>query len=82
MALTSGYGHLKNILALVKYLHEAYSHPFPSNDFSLDTTMQGLKRQLARTPFFVMPLTPRILITLYPLLDMSKPQDRKAKCGP
>ena len=75
MALTSGYGHLKNILASVKYLHEAYSHPFPSNDFSLDTTMQGLKRRLARTPFFVMPLTPRILTTLYPLLDMSKPQD-------
>ena len=53
----------------------AYSHTFPANDFSLDTTMQGLKRRLARTPFFVMPLTPRILTTLYPLLDMSKPQD-------
>ena len=75
MALTSGYGHLKNVLASVKYLHEAYGHSFPSNNFSLDTTMQGLKRRLARTPFFVMPLTPRILSMMYRFLDMSKPED-------
>ena len=75
MALTSGYGHLKNVLASVKYLHEAYGHSFPSNNFSLDTTMQGLKRRLAKTPFFVMPLTPRILSMMYLFLDMSKPQD-------
>ena len=81
MALTSGYGHLKNILSSVKYLHEAYGHKFPVNDFSLETTMQGLKRRLARTPFFVMPLTPRILSLLYTFLDMSKPKDLALWCS-
>ena len=75
MALTSGYIHLKNFLASVKYLSESYSHSFPSNNFSLDTTMQGLKRRLARTPFFVMRLTPHILSMVYRFLDMSKPED-------
>ena len=69
-ALTSNYGHLKNILLLVKYLDKAYGHSFPSDDFSLYTTLQGLKRHLARTPLFVMPLTPSILCLLYTFLDM------------
>ena len=72
MALTSGYGHLKNVLSSVKYLHEAYNYSFPSNDFNLDTTMQGLKRRLAKTPFFVMPITPHILKQMFSLLDLSK----------
>ena len=81
MALTCGYGHLKNILSSVKYLHEAYGHKFPSNNFNLDTTLQGLKRRLAKTPFFVMPINPRILLSMYELLDMSKPCDLALWCS-
>ena len=81
MALTSSFGHLKNILSSVKYLHEAYGLKFPSNDFNLDTTMQGLKRRLARTPFFVMPITPRILMKMFTFLDMSKPSDLALWCS-
>ena len=81
MALTCGYGHLKNIMSSIKYLHEAYGHKFPSNNFSLDTTMQGLKRRLAKTPFYVMPISPRILLSLYSHLDMSKPCDLALWCS-
>ena len=81
MALTSGYGHLKNVLSSVKYLHEAYSYSFPSNDFNLDATMQGLKRRLAKTPFFVMPITPGILTCMYSHLNMSKPSDLALWCA-
>ena len=75
MAVTVGYGHIKNILSSVKYLHEAYGHSFPNNNFGLETTMQGLKRRLAKTPFFVMPITPRILNLIYSHLNMSKKAD-------
>ena len=81
MALTSGYGHLKNILSSIKYVHEAYGHKFPSNDFNLDTTMQGLKRRLAKTPFYVMPIGPRILLAMYQHLNMSKPHDLALWCS-
>ena len=81
LALTSGYGHLKNVLSSVRYLHEAYGLEFPANDFSLDTTMQGLKRRLAKTPFFVMPITPKILTLMYSFLDMSKPSDLALWCS-
>ena len=81
MALTSGYGHLKNILSSVKYLHEGYGYKFPANNFNLDATMQGLKRRLAKTPFFVMPITPRILTLLYQHLDMAKPSDLALWCS-
>ena len=81
LALTCGYGHLKNVLSSVKYLHEAYGYEFPSNDFNLDTTLQGLKRRLAKTPFFVMPITPRILVQMYEHLDMTKTNDLALWCS-
>jgi hypothetical protein len=81
MALTCGYGHLKNVLSSIKYLHEAYGHPYPANNFGLDTTMQGLKRRLAKTPFYVMPISPRILLSLYSHLDMDKPSDLALWCS-
>lgn len=81
LALTCGFGHLKNILSSVKYLHEAYGHEFPSNNFNLDTTMQGLKRRLAKTPFFVMPINPKILLKMYEHLDMRKPNDLALWCS-
>ena len=80
LALTSGYGHVKNVLSSVRYIHEAYDLQFPVNDFNLDTTMQGLKRRLAKTPFFVMPITPKILTLVYSFLDMSKPSDLALWC--
>ena len=81
LALTCGYGHLKNVLSSVKYIHEAYGYKFPSNDFNLDTTMQGLKRRLAKTPFYVMPISPRILLSMYSHLDMSQPHDLALWCS-
>jgi hypothetical protein len=65
----------------IKYLHEAYGHPYPANNFGLDTTMQGLKRRLAKTPFYVMPISPRILLSLYSHLDMDKPSDLALWCS-
>ena len=81
MALTSGYGHIKNVLSSVKYLHEAYSYSFPANDFNIDTTLQGLKRRLAKTPFFVMPITPEILRKMFSHLDLAKPCDLALWCS-
>ena len=81
MALTSGYGHIKNLLSSLQYLHEAYNFSFPSNDFNLDTTKQGLKRRLAKTPFFVMPITPGILKKMFTFLDLSKMSDLALWCS-
>ena len=81
LALTCGYGHIKNVLSSVKYLHEAYGHSFPSSDFDLDATLQGLKRRLAKTPFFVMPISPKILMSMYTNLDMSIPADLALWCS-
>ena len=81
MARTSGYPHLKHLLSSVKFLHEALDHPFPTNSFKVDMTMQGLKRRLARVPFQVLPLTPAILRKMYSHLNMSLLQDRALWCS-
>ena len=51
MARTSGFPHLKHLLASVKFLHNALGHGFPEDNFQLDMSMQGLKRRLAKVPF-------------------------------
>ena len=81
MALTVSYGHIKNILSSIKYLHASYNLTYHANDFSLDTTLQGLKRKLARTPFQVLPLTPEILRLIYSFLDMRKKEDLALWCS-
>ena len=81
MSLTSSYGHLKHLLSSVKYLHLAYNMEFPSNNFQLDMTMQGLKRKLARVPYQVLPLTPRVLRAMYRHIDLSKNEDLALWCA-
>ena len=75
MAITVSYGHIKNILSSIKYLHASYNLTYPENDFGLDTTLEGLKKKLARTPFQVLPITPSILRRLFKLLDLEKTED-------
>ena len=75
MSITVGYDHCKNILGGIKYLHGALNLSFPHNSFSLDTTMQGLKRKLARTPFQVLPMNPTVLKLMYRGINLNKIED-------
>ena len=81
MSKTSGYGHCKNVLCGVKYLHEATGHDFPSNNFGLDETLQGLKRRLKGTPLMALPIDPRILRRMYKHIDTRKTYDLAMWCG-
>ena len=54
---------------------------FPSEDFQIDMTMQGLKRRLARVPFQVLPITPKVLRAMYSHLDMGKDEDLALWCS-
>ena len=81
MALTVSYAHIKNLLSSVKFLHEAYNLKYPSNNFNLDTTLQGLKRKLAKTPNQVLPINPTILREIYVHLNMEKRQDLALWCS-
>ena len=81
MSLTSSYDHLKHLLSSLKFLHLAYDMDFPYKNFQVDMTMQGLKRKLARVPFQVLPITPRVLRAIYKHLDMEKDEDLGLWCS-
>ena len=81
MSRTCGYQHLKHVLHAIKFLHQALNLPFPEGDFQLDMTMQGLKRKLARVPFQVLPITPKVLRDIYKHLDMRKKSDLALWCA-
>ena len=69
MSVTVGYQHIKHIFSSIKLLHTIYNIDFLR-------ALQSLKRRLAKTPLRVLPMTPDILRSFYPFLDMSKPQDQ------
>ena len=75
MSNSSGYGHLKNLLGGIKYLHHALGYNFPSDSVWIEDTLQGLKRKLKGTPNQVLPITPVILRRMYKLIDIRKAQD-------
>ena len=81
MAKTSSHGHLKHLLSSLRFLHLALDIRFPENNFQIDMTMQGLKRKLARVPFQVLPITPRVLRDIFKFLDMRKTCDLALWCS-
>ena len=81
MSRSSGYGHIKHLLSSVRFLHLALGISFPENSFQIDMTLQGLKRRLAKVPFQVLPITPRVLRDMYKLLNMNKMEDQALWCS-
>ena len=81
MSRTCGYDHCKSVLGSVKYLHGATSHDFPSNNFGLEETLQGIKRKKAGTPNRVLPIDPVILRRMYQHINVQKPADLSLWCG-
>ena len=81
MSRTSGFQHLKHLLHSIKFMHQALDISFPTESFQLDMTMQGLKRKLARVPFQVLPITPKVLREMYKHLDMNKKSDLALWCS-
>ena len=81
MARTSSFSHLKHLLHSVKFLHQSLDLSFPDSSFQLDITMQGLKRRLARVPFQVLPITPKVLRDIYQHLDLRRNNDLALWCS-
>ena len=81
MSNTSTYGHCKNVLSSVKYLHTATGHNFPSSNFGLEATLQGIKRRLKGTPQFVLPIDPIILRRMYSNININNTEDLSLWCS-
>ena len=81
MSRTSGYGHCKNVLGGVKYLHTCTGYSFPSDSFILDETLQGLKRRLKGTPRVALPIDPVILRRMYRHINTDNKFDLAVWCG-
>ena len=81
MSNTSTYGHCKNVLSSVKYIHHATGSDFPSNSFGLEATLQGIKRRLKGTPQFVLPINPAILRRMYKNINPNKTSDLSLWCS-
>ena len=74
-SVTASYNHLKNVYSSIKFLHKALNYSFIEDEFQVDTILQSLKRKIARVPFQVLPITPKIFMDMYNFIDISKPCD-------
>ena len=75
LSKTSGYGHVKNVLGGIRYLHHCSGHVFPTESIWLDDTLQGLKRKLKGTPKQVLPIDPVILRRMFPFVNLASNSD-------
>ena len=75
LSLTCGYPHIKHIMSSVKLLHRSYNVDFIENDFRVDCALQSLRRKLLRVPLQVFPITPKVLLSIYELMNMTDPED-------
>ena len=75
MSRTCGYGHLKNVVSGIRYLHHTTGHKFPGDSVWLDDTLQGLKRRLKGTPKQVLPINPAILRRMFHFVKLNSNND-------
>ena len=66
-SVTASYDHLKNVYSSIKFLHKALNLPFLDEEFQITSVLQSIKRKLAKTPFQVLPITPKIFVSLLTL---------------
>ena len=81
MSNSCTYGHCKNVLSSIKFLHIALGYDFPTNNFGLEATLQGIKRRLMGTPQFVLPIDPVILRRMFSHIDTSNTMDLSLWCS-
>ena len=81
MALSSGYDHIKAVIGSISFLHKNFNVNFPGDSFQLKTTLQSLKRKLAKAPNQALPISPSHLIAMYRLINLSNPQDLALWCS-
>ena len=72
---------MKNVYSSVKFLHKALNLPFLEEEFQVNTVLGALKRKLAKVPFQVMPITPKIMCDLYNFIDLKSPADLALWCS-
>ena len=75
LSRTCGYGHIKNVLSGIRYLHHTRGYNFPSDSIWLEDTLQGLKRKLKGTPKQVLPIDPVILRRMFPFVNINSNTD-------
>ena len=80
MALSSGYDHIKAVIGSISFLHKNYNMYFDSESFQLRTTLQSLKRKLAKAPNQALPISPSHLRAMYQFIDLNNPQDLALWC--
>ena len=81
MSNSSGFGHIKNVLGGLRYLHHALGFDFPTESVRIEDTLQGLKRKLKGTPKQVLPINPVILRRMYKFVNIKQTRDLALWCG-
>ena len=81
LSYSIGYGHIKNVMGGVRYLHHIMGHEFPADSVQLEDTLQGLKRKLKGTPKQVLPIDPVILRRVFKYVDLKKNIELAQWCG-
>ena len=81
MSNSSGFGHIKNVLGGLKYLHHTLGFDFPSDSVRIEDTLQGLKRKLKGTPKQVLPINPVILRRMYKFVNIKQTRELALWCG-
>ena len=81
ISVSASYSHLKNVYSSIKFLHKALTQPFIEEEFHVNTVLQAIKRKIARVPFQVLQITPKILSNMYNVIDPNKVSDLALWCS-
>ena len=75
MSRTCQYEHIQHVLGSVRFLHKFKNLDYAGDTFEFEILLRGLRRKLAKSARQVLPITPEILMMMYPHVDINSPSD-------
>ena len=73
MSRTCKYDHISHILSSIRFLHKYKGLEYAGDSFEFDILLRGLRRKLSKSPRRALPITPEILLLMYPHVNLNVP---------
>ena len=81
LSRSSGFGHISHVLNSIEFLHKCKGFDYIGHSFEFNVLLRGLKRKLAKPVKQALPITPEMLVLMYPYVNINSPFELAHWCA-
>ena len=75
MSRTCQYDHILHVMSSIRFLHNFKNLEFSGDSFEFQVLLRGMRRKISKAARQVLPITPEILVLMYPYVNIEVPSE-------